>query len=165
MQIQFFFILLQQKTTLAIMKATEQTIMMLERAIRKIAEKFPQTHEEATLMTDIHLRVTQETGELVAFDDDDKEITRCVIEQWIDNKDDNFYPSVESTLHKTLEKQHKMIDAMGIMKPFSFVLENDDKENLGELYLADDDTVIINPELMAGLDEDLDKFLEDLLKE
>ena len=41
-------------------------------------------------MTDIHLRVSQDSGDLMAFDDSDDEITRCVIDQWIDNKSDNF---------------------------------------------------------------------------
>lgn len=146
------------------MKATEQTQQMLDRAIRKIAEKFP-VSGEATQMTDIHLRVTQETGELMAFDDDDNEITRCVVEQWIDNKDDDFYQSVATQLHKSLEKNRELVDNMSILKPYAFVLEDDDNENQGELYVADDDTVIISPELMAGLDEELDSFLENLMKE
>jgi len=146
------------------MKATEQTQQMLDRAIRKIAEKFPASGE-ATQMTDIHLRVTQETGELMAFDDDDNEITRCVVEQWIDNKDDDFYQSVATQLHKSLEKNRELVDNMSILKPYAFVLEDDDNENQGELYVADDDTVIISPELMAGLDEELDSFLENLMKE
>ena len=54
---------------------------------------------------------------------------------------------------------------MSILKPFSFVLENDDKESVAELYLMDDETVIIDPDLMEGLDEDLDAFLEKLLKD
>ena len=54
---------------------------------------------------------------------------------------------------------------MSILKPYSFVLEDDEKENVAELYVVDDDTVIIDPELMAGLDEDLNNFLENLLKE
>ena len=50
------------------------------------------------------------------------------------------------------------------MKPYSFVLENDDKENVAELYLADDNTVIIGGDIMQGLDEELEKFLDDLIK-
>ena len=50
------------------MKATEQTIQQVERALRKVAEKFP-PQEEATLLTDLHIRVNQETGELLVFDD------------------------------------------------------------------------------------------------
>ena len=146
------------------MKATEQTLQQIERAIRKVAEKFP-TNDETGILTDIHLRVTQDTGELVAFDDDDKEITRCIIEQWIDNKDDDFYDSVTTVHRSELTKHKKIIEQMAILKPFSFVLEDEDHEHLAELYLVDDDTVIIDQELMAGLDKDLDNFLEDLLKD
>jgi hypothetical protein len=146
------------------MKATEQTLQELERALRKVTEKFP-VSEEATQMTDIHLRVNQETGELLAFDDDDTEINRCVIEQWIDNKDDDFFQQVSTVLRSILNKQKDIIENLSILKPYSFVLENDDKEPVAELYVVDDDTIIIDEELMAGLDKDLDEFFENLLKE
>ena len=146
------------------MKATEQTLQQIERAIRKIAEKFP-ANDDATLMTDIHIRVTQETGELMAIDDDDNEITRCVVEQWIDNKDDDFYDQIASIIRRCLDKQKSLVEHMGILKPYSFVLEDDDKESAGELYVVDDDTVIIDTELMADLDKDLDDFFDKLLKE
>ena len=146
------------------MKATDQTLQQIARAIRKVADKFP-ANEEAGVLTDIHLRVTQETGELVAFDDDDKEITRCVVEQWIDNKEDDFYQDVTTVLRTELGKQKETIEQMAILKPYSFVLEDDDHEHVAELYLVDDDTAIIDQELMAGLDKDLDSFLENLLKD
>lgn len=44
------------------------------------------------------------------------------------------------------------------------MLENDDKENIGELYLADDDTIIVSGDLMEGLDKELDDFFKDLMK-
>ena len=146
------------------MKATEQTQQQLERAIRKIAEKYPTTME-ATVLTDIHIRVTQETGELMAFDDDDLEVTRCVVEQWIDNKDDDFYEQITTILRRSIERQKSLVENMAILKPYSFVLENDDKENMAELYVVDDDTVIIDTELMADLDKDLDSFFKKLLKD
>ena len=146
------------------MKATEQTVQEVERAIRKVAEKFPPS-EEATLLTDIHLRVSQDSGEMLAYDDDDNEINRCVVEQWIENKDDDFYQNVAATLRSSLHKQKEKIEQMSILKPYSFVLEDDDKETIEELYLVDDDTVILHEELMAGLDKDLDEFLEQLLKD
>ena len=146
------------------MKATEQTLQQTERAIRKVAEKFPPT-DEPTLLTDIHIRVSQETGELTAFDDDDKEITRCVIEQWIDNKEDTFYQDVAATLRTVLNKRKSIIEQMSILKAYSFVLEDDDHEVAEELYLVDDDIVIINKELMGNLGKDLDDFLEKLLKD
>jgi hypothetical protein len=146
------------------MKATEQTLQEAERAIRKTIEKFPPA-EEATLLTDIHLRVNQDTGELMSFDDDDNELNRCVVEQWIDNKDDKFYQEVATTLRTTLNKQKDKIEQMAILKPFSFVLEDDDKESIEELYLVDDDTAILHEDLMVDLDKDLDDFLDKLLKD
>ena len=144
------------------MNTSEQTFQQIERAIRKIADKFP-VKEEASLMTDIHIRVTQETGEMVVYNDEDTEITRC--EQWINNADDNFYDQIASVIRKCLMKHKDTIEQMSILKPFSFVLENDDKESVEELYLVDDETVIIDPDLMEGLGEDLDAFLEKLLKD
>lgn len=116
-------------------------------------------------MTDIHVRVTQESGELMAYDDDDKEITRCVVEQWIENRDDTFYNDVATTLRTVLNKHKKLVEQMSILKPYSFVLEDDDRENMAELYVVDDDTVIIDKELMAGLDKDLDDFFANLMKD
>ena len=44
------------------------------------------------------------------------------------------------------------------------VLEDEDRDSIAELYVADDDTVIIDTELMKDLDKDLDDFFENLLK-
>lgn len=125
------------------METLEQTIMQVERFIRKVAQKFPAPES----------------------DDDDNEITRCVVEQWIENKDEDFYDEVAKLLRDVLRKQADIIDHLGILKPYSFVLEDDDKEHIGELYLADDDTIIVGGDLMENLDNDLDNFLNDLLKE
>ena len=108
------------------MKTSEQTIQQIERFIKKTIQKFPK-NEDTSLLTDIHIRVSQDSGEKISFDDDDKEITRCVIEQWINNTDENFYQDVTNTLQSTLHKYHDVIDDMGIMKPYSFVLENEEK--------------------------------------
>ena len=116
-------------------------------------------------MTDIHFRVNQETGEFVAFDDNDEEINRCIIDDWIDNTDDNFFDEIPSIFRKCLDKMKDTVEKMSILKPFSFVLENDEKESIAELYLVDDETVIIDPDLMEGLSEDLDDFFKKLFED
>lgn len=146
------------------MKPTEQTTQQIERFIHKIAQKFPE-NEDPSLLTDIHIIVSQDSGEMLAFDDDEVEITRCVVEQWIDNKDDDFYDQITNILRSTLHANSKIVDKFGILKPYSFVLENDDNENIAELYLADDETVILGGDLMEGLNQDLDDFLDNLIKE
>ena len=139
-------------------KATEQTTQQIERFLKKIAQKFP-PREDTSIVTDIH----QGSGEMLAFDDDDNEVTRCVVEQWINNNDEDFYNGVEQTLISTFSALSTIADSLGILKPYSFVLENDDKDTIAELYIADDDTVIIGKDLMEGLDSDLNLFLEKLL--
>ena len=145
------------------MKATEQTLQQIDRALRKTAEQFPAT-EEATQMTDIYLRVTQESGELLAFDDDDQELMRCVVEQWIDNKDDDFYPEVARLLRERINKMKGLMDGMSILKPYSFVLEDDDQEVMEDLYVVDDDIALLPPLSIDSFDSDLDEFLDNLLK-
>jgi len=145
------------------MKATDQTRQQIERALRKVSEKFP-TDKEASMLTDVHIRVIQETGELLVFDDDDKELTRCVVEQWINNTDDDFYDHVTTVLRQCLDKEKNLIENLSILKPYAFVLEDDDRETIAELYVVDDDTVIIDTDLMEGLDKDLDDFFNNLLK-
>jgi hypothetical protein len=146
------------------MKANEQTIKQIERAIRKIAQKLP-PNDESSIFTDIHIRVSQDSGELLAFDDDDQEITRCVIEQWIENKNENFYHDVAAIMRNVLHNQQQVVNNLGIIKPYSFVLEDDEKESIAELFVADDDTIIIGGDLMQGLDQDLDSFFKDLMSQ
>lgn len=145
-------------------KPSEQTIQQIRRFLKKVAQKFP-SDNEASLVTDIHIRVVQESGEMLAFDDDDKEITRCVVEEWIGDNNEDFYDMVKDQLTEIFKSCAEVLDNFGILKPYSVVLENDDKESISELYIADDDTVIIGSELMKDLESDLNTFLDNLLKE
>lgn len=134
----------------------------IERAIRKVADKYPADRD--SVLTDIHLQVKPSSGELLAFNDDDQELTRCVVEQWIGN-DDSFYDEAANQIAKCLSDLRKsVIDEMSIMHPFSFVLVDEDHETLRDIYLVDDDVVMIHGDLLEGFEEDLDKFFEDLMK-
>ena len=146
------------------MKVAEQTQQQIERFLKKIAQKFTAGDSNMS-MTDLHLRASQDSGDLMAFDDNDNEITRCVIEEWIDNKSDNFYPEIALVLRSEMNRVKDIIENLSIMKPYSFVLEDDDKNCVTELYLVDDDLGIIGGDLMQGIDKDLDSFLQNILEE
>lgn len=146
------------------MTATEQTKQSLERFFNKIAQKLPSC-DEPSLMSDIHVRVSQESGDVMAFDDDENEITRCVVEPWIDNKEDDFYDKVTSQLRQQMTAMRQVVEGLGVMKPYSYVLEDDDKDSIAELYVVDDDTIIVGGDLMDGPDEDLDHFFNQLMDE
>ena len=146
------------------MNTNEQTTQKIERFLGKIIQKFPEDAESG-VMTDLHIKVVQDSGELLAYDDDEQEITRCGVDQWIDNKDDDFYPQVAQLLREAIVSMKDKMENLGIMKPYSFVMENDDGEHVSELYVVDDDTVIIGGDLMQGLEKELDDFLDRLLDE
>ena len=96
------------------------------------------------------------------FNDEDIEITRCVVEEWINNHNENFYDIVKQQLLKAIQERKEELENLCILKPYSFVLVDEDHETICDLYLVDDDTIVLDGELMAGLSDDLDSFWEEL---
>ena len=146
------------------MNTNEQTTQKIERFLGKIVQKFP-VDSELALMTDLHIKVVQDSGELLSFDVDGNEITICVVNQCIDNKVAGFYSEVVKVLREIIINNKDKVENLGIVKPYNFVLENDENEHVAELYVVDDDTIIIGGDLMEGLDKELDDFLNQLLAE
>ena len=117
-------------------------------------------------MTDIHLQANQNSGELSIFDDEDEYLACVSIEEWMTYDGDDFYENVERILSTLLHnmKNGGDFEKLTILKPYSFVLVDDEKETIAELLLMDDDTLLVNEELLKGLDEELDSFLKELLE-
>ena len=112
-------------------------------------------------------RYASEGDELIIFDDDDQELSRTIINEWVEYESDDFYTVVEPILRAEVEalKESGKLEKLCLMKPYSFVLVDEDKETVAELLLVDeDDTLLLNDELLKGLDEELDAFLKDLLE-
>ena len=145
------------------MKVAEQTLQKIERALRKAAAKFP-ANEETLPLTDIYLQVRQDSGELLIFNDDEQELTRCVVEEWIGNTGEHFYEDVQDILHQVIASCKEVTENFNLLKPYSFVLTGEDHETIADLYLVDDETILINGELMKGLDEDLERVWEGLVR-
>lgn len=147
------------------MKLSQQSINLIEGAIKKaIAGFMPDSGN--SFVTDIHFLPDSKSGELIILDDEDNELATTTIEEWTNYKQENFYEEVEQTLGNILKKLNnsESFNKLTILKPYSFVLVDEDKETISELLLMDDDTLLINDELLKGLDEELDSFLKDLLE-
>ena len=139
------------------MKLSAQSHASIASSLREAVDKYI-ADGERTVVTDIHLQPKQDSGELVIFNDDDEELSRTIIEEWVDYSEDDFYTIVERI-------DTGVLDKLAIMKPYSFVLVDEDRETVTELLLIDDeDTLLLNDELLKGLDEELDAFLKDLLE-
>ena len=138
----------------------------IQRALRHVAERFPQGSEP--VLTDIVLRVFPHSGEVRFYDDDDRELMRIVIEEWIHgSRDEEFYKKVTPILRQAIgEVRQEVIEPMSVLRPFTFVMQDEDGETLTDLYIVDDqETVIISSNLLEDVDQDLDNFFNDLMKE
>lgn len=147
------------------MNTNEQTLHQIERALKKTAEKFAAIPQEDAVLTDFYLLVRQESGELLVFDDDEHEITRCVVEEWIGNSSEDFYTAIQPVLQAALKRCAPLLEEMPVLRPCSFVLLDDEQQAVAELFLIDDDTMILGQDLMVGLSDDLDAFWQKLSAE
>ena len=136
------------------MKLSQQSQAIIESAIQKAINKYTCGCEQ-TIVTDIHIQPNQNSGELFIYDDEDEELSSVTIDEWTAYEGDDFYEDAE---------ENGSFDKLTILKPYSFVLVDEDKETISELLLVDDDTLLVNDELLKGLDKELDDFLKDLLE-
>lgn len=148
------------------MKMSEQSRASIVSALKTALCRYASEGDE-TVVTDIHLQPNSESGELIIFDDDNQELSRTIINEWVEYESDDFYTVVEPILRAEVEalKESGKLEKLCLMKPYSFVLVDEDKETVAELLLVDEDeTLLLNDELLKGLDEELDAFLKDLLE-
>ncbi|MBO4661519.1 MAG: hypothetical protein J5630_02330 [Bacteroidaceae bacterium] len=141
-------------------------LQQIQRALRHVATRFPQGQEP--VLTDISLRVFPHSGEVRFFDDEENELMRIVIPEWIKgSREEDFYQKVTPILQEAISGvRQEVIDNMSLLRPYSFVLQDEDGETLLDLYLVDDqETVILSGSLLEGLDDDLNAFFENLMKE
>ena len=147
------------------MKISNQTATQINQILDELIKRYsPGTDPRS--MTDLSFQVNQETGELIVLDDRDDEIVGMMIDEWIDNQEEDFDDYVAQVLRKMILKRITELEALSIVKPYSFLLVDGNNETVTELYLVDDDEVVFEKqELMAGLEKDLDDFINRLMKE
>lgn len=73
------------------MKLSAQSHASIVSSLQEAIDKFIADGEK-TVVTDIHLQPKQDSGELVLFNDDDEELSRTIIEEWVDYDGDDFMP-------------------------------------------------------------------------
>lgn len=147
------------------MKFSEQTRAQVGEVIDEIVKYFPAENENK-MMTDLTFQAKPDTGELIVCNDDDEVVASATIDEWIDNQDDDFQDEVREILRQMIQERKTELDNLSLLKPYSFIQVDEQKETLCELYLVDDNTIILDhDELMKGLDQDLGHFLDNLLKD
>lgn len=144
------------------MPLSTQTQESLKNAIKEMARGFITAEE--TKVTDFHICVNGESGTLIIYDDDDNTLARVHIKEWEGCNDEAVY---EKELRNTLGKMQEegIFDSINIVKPYSFVLVDEEKEAIVDLLYIDDDTLILSEDLLEGFDEEMNEFLKHLLED
>lgn len=148
------------------MDLSAASIDSIKQSIKKAIRVLKQRAEQP-LVTDIYLQPNTNTGAFVISDDNDAVLASTTVDEWTSLDNDDFHTSIAPELRNLLqrEKEAECFSGLDILKPYSFVLIDEEGEVVEDLLLIDDDLLIVNSELLKGLDEELDSFLKHLLED
>ncbi|MFA6831719.1 MAG: hypothetical protein WCR36_05565 [Bacteroidaceae bacterium] len=142
------------------MKQTIQNEIQVKDAIHKIIKSYGTRALGIEATTDIYIRIDNENeNQLLFLDDDSNILAKCSTPV---NEFEDLSELMEplTTIISDLDKEDAFKDVR-ILTPFSFLL--DDDKDIYDLYVVDDDTLVLNQTLLEGLEDDLTSFLKDLL--
>lgn len=116
------------------------------------------------MVTDFHIYVNGDNGTLTIYDDDDNSLARVHIKEWENVHNEKLF---EKVLRGELARMQEegIFESINIVKPYSFVLVDEDKEAIVDLLYIDDDTLILSEDLLKGFDEEMNDFLKHLLED
>ena len=149
------------------MKLNTQSHNLMVSAIQEALGNYSLNKEE-NQVTDLYLQPDCQSGKLVLFDDEEVELACVIVDEWVEANPEDFYADAELSLKKVLNRLREMgvLENLKVLKPYSFVLVDQEKETIADLLLVDDEeTLFLNDELLKGLDDELNAFLKDLMEE
>lgn len=146
------------------MELTSLSAASIHETLSKITELYS-GEEDQLVSTDFYFQPLREKGKLLVFNDDDEEISNITIDEWKEYPADTFYDEVTAQLTAIIEASNTEgeLERLAVWMPYSFVLVDEERETITDLLLVDDDTLLVKKGLLAGLDEELNKFIEDLM--
>ena len=138
---------------------------VLNDAFRKVIERYD-LDEDNSVMTELCIQVKPVSGEMIISNDDDEVIASVVVPDWAIEETSDFYIDVAKSLRKYLNEQKTQWEKLSIIKPYSFILVDEDKETIEDLCLVDDNIMMFEEvNLMKDLDKELQSFFDKLMNE
>lgn len=145
------------------MKLSGESKSLINQTILGLIDRY--SNFEDSVVTDLYFQPSFEDGELKVFDDEDELLSSITINELVGLRGSDSMSDVVTILRRALDHYRKELEHLSILKPFSFVLVDQDKETVAELLLVDDDLVLADEGLLKGLDKELDEFLKNLLED
>lgn len=145
------------------MKVSNESKIKINQLLSELIAHFSDLEDE--VVTDLYFQPSFQDGKLILSDDEDEVLGEVVISEFEGLRGGDSLNSVACILRKALEHKRKELETLSVLKPFSFVLVDEDKETVEELLLVDDDLLLADDGLLKGLDAELDDFIKNLLSE
>lgn len=147
------------------MKINSQSQAELRNALKQAVGHYREGDVET--ITDFYVQVSLDSGDLVLYDDEDNQLSAVTIGEWADHKDEDDQDLMEEICQNIRTEigrldEEGVLDELVVMKPFSFVLVDDVKEVVKDLYIKDDEQIMLGGDLLENLDEDLNQFMNKL---
>lgn len=146
------------------MTISNTSTLNLRAAIEQAVNHFAKD-DDFMVVTDFHMHVDTDSGEVGIADDTEAMIASAIVEEWIDMDGDEEMEMMAHELKAILSEMSTegAFEQISVSKPFSFVLEDDNQETVEELFYVDEDLIVLNDDLLKDMDKDLDDFFENLM--
>jgi len=148
------------------MKLSTDSYTTIASTIQTALKGYASVGAKSTI-TDFHLYPDMVSGELSIFNDDEELLAKVLVKEWVEANPEDFLSGCEVALKKVLNQLLSAgeFSSLSVMKPYSFVMVDCEKEALAELLIVDDEeTLFLSGDLLKGLDAELNAFLKDLLE-
>ncbi len=140
----------------------------LEKLVRESLQLL-RTQYAAQLLSDLYWQVDLSTGTFAVIDDNQHQILKNSVKEWVAD-DDEKNVSLRQVEHILRDIIHKLKDedftqGLNIQMPFSVLMVDEEMEILCELFFLDEDTVPLDENIMQRIDNELDDFIKQLMKD
>lgn len=142
------------------MKQTIQNENQIKEAIHKIIKSYETRALGIEATTDIYIHIDNDNEDQLLFlDDDSNVLAKCPTPiKEFDELSELMTPL--TNIISNLDKEGAFKNVR-ILTPFSFLL--DDDKDIYDIYIVDEDILVLNQNLLEGLEDNLTSFLKDLL--
>ena len=146
---------------------SKDSIAAFERIIEALFKTKVFKNTPDLVVTDIHVQPVL-TDSYIYFYDDDDNLLLSERANWLCDLDreclyEEFLKLAQASVKKLKEKS--FFDRVNILQPFSFVLVDENRETVNEIDIIDNDTIVLDDELLKGWEEEMDSFINNLLKD
>jgi hypothetical protein len=123
--------------------------------------------EAKGVVSDLFVQADAESGELQLYDEHEVLLGKVIIFDWVNSNEESFDREVAESAKAALTSlaAKNVFDNPRLLKPFAVSLVDEEFTVIEELLFIDDDMLRLDDPLLKNLDEELDKFINELLSD